>query len=50
MDIPQTTDFLILGLGVSFVLFAGYLASMVIRVRNLQKDVELIEKLSRDED
>lgn len=45
---PDTGLYLLLGLGVVFTIMAGYIGSMVIRWRNIQKDMELINEL-RDE-
>ncbi len=47
-QIPQTTDYLILGLVVVFAILGLFVASLVIRYRNLEKDVQLIEKLSEE--
>lgn len=46
---PETTPYLILGLVVSAVLVLGLLGSMVLRQRNLERDLLLIEELARDE-
>lgn len=48
-DIPQTLNFLYLGLGATAVLFLGYVASLFVRYRNLQKDAELIQQLAEDD-
>lgn len=45
----QTTDFLLLGLGASFLLGLGYLALLWQRQRNLQKDLDLLESLRADQ-
>jgi hypothetical protein len=42
---PETTPYLILGLVVVTVIMAGFVASIVIRYRNLEKDAEMIEQL-----
>lgn len=47
--IPETLNFLYLGLGVTAALMGGYIASIAIRYRSLQKDAELIEQLAEDE-
>lgn len=47
-SIPYTTDYLIIGLVVVFAILGLFIASMVIRYRNLNKDIQLVEKL-RDE-
>ncbi len=46
---PDTGIYLLLGLGVVFTILLVYIGSLVIRWRNLQKDMELIEDL-RNED
>ena len=48
-DTPETLNFLYLGLGVTAVLFFGYIGSLFVRHRNLQKDAELIRQLAEDE-
>lgn len=49
MNIPETTNYLMLGLGSIFVLVIGYIASLIVRYQNLQKDRELIERLAEDD-
>ena len=49
MDIPETTSYMMLGLGTVFVFVVGYVGSLVLRYRNLQKDRELIEHLAQDD-
>lgn len=46
---PETLNYLILGLVVSFVLMGGWLATLYSRHNNLRKDVALIEQLKEDE-
>lgn len=46
---PDTSAYLILGLVVAFGIAAAFLGSMAARYRNLQKDMELIEKLEQSE-
>ena len=48
-DIPQTVNFLYLGLAATALLVVGYIGSLFVRYRNLQKDAELIEQLSDEE-
>ncbi len=48
-DIPQTANFLWLGLGAVGVLVGGFLLSMALRFRDLQKDVQMIEQLREDD-
>lgn len=45
---PDTGSYLILGLAVIAIIMAVLLASMVIRYRNLRKDVELIRQLESE--
>jgi heme exporter protein D len=42
---PDTQAYLLLGLAVTFVIMALLIGSMVIRHRNLLKDIELLEQL-----
>jgi hypothetical protein len=42
---PDTQAYLILGLVVTFAIIALLIGSMVIRHRNLIKDIELLEQL-----
>jgi len=42
---PDTGAYLILGLVVTAVIMGGLIASMIIRHRNLDRDLELIEQL-----
>jgi hypothetical protein len=46
---PDTLPFLILGLLVTVLIFGGFIATMLIRQRNLNKDIELIKQLAEDE-
>lgn len=46
---PETADFLILGLGSVALFTLGYVATMFIRYRNLQKDIELIQQLAEED-
>lgn len=49
MDIPQTANYLYLGLG-SIAFFAlGYVVTLWVRGRNLDKDLELIQRIAEDE-
>jgi hypothetical protein len=45
---PDTFSYLILGLAVVSVIALGFIGSMVIRSRNLQKDLQMIEELEKD--
>ncbi len=45
---PDTLSYLYLGLAVVTIIAVGFIGSMVIRYRSLQKDLELMEQL-RDE-
>lgn len=42
---PDTVSYLYLGLAVVAVLGFGFIGSMVLRYRNLQKDLDVIERL-----
>jgi hypothetical protein len=42
---PDTLSYLILGLVVAFGILAAYIGSLVVRYRNLQKDIQLLEQL-----
>lgn len=46
---PDTTSFLVLGFIVFGVLGIGFVVSLVIRFRDLRRDVELIEQLEEEE-
>ncbi|MEO0563076.1 MAG: hypothetical protein AAF125_13290 [Chloroflexota bacterium] len=48
-SIPETMNFLLLGLGSVLVFVGGYIASLVIRRRNLDKDMQLIQDLAQDD-
>lgn len=48
-ETPDTTNFLILGLGAVFVFVIGYIGTLFVRQRNLQKDRELIEQLEQED-
>lgn len=45
---PDTFGYLILGLGVVSAIVALFIGSMVVRHRNLQKDLQMIEQLRQD--
>ena len=42
---PDTLGYLILGLIVATVIMVAFIGSMVVRFRNLQRDVEVLEQL-----
>jgi len=42
---PETTTYLILGLVVTSTIIVLFIASMVIRYRNLQKDLQMLQDL-----
>lgn len=44
---PDTTQYMILGYAVFFIVSAIYLASLYIRSRSLQRDLETLEELDR---
>ncbi|MCU0498123.1 MAG: hypothetical protein MUF87_12295 [Anaerolineae bacterium] len=45
----QTAEYLLLGLGLSAVIMALFIGSYLIRYRNLQQDLTMIERLQEDE-
>ncbi|MEL6148441.1 MAG: hypothetical protein AAFV33_07660 [Chloroflexota bacterium] len=49
-DTPETMNFLLMALGATAVLTIGYIGSMFVRYRNLQKDIELIQQLTEDDE
>jgi len=47
---PDTTNYMILGYAVFTVVMALYLVSLVVRQRNLKRDLELMEELEAKDD
>jgi hypothetical protein len=47
--IPNTTDYLFLGLAVVAIVMLVLIGSMVVRSRNLNRDLEMIQTLTEDE-
>jgi ABC-type polysaccharide/polyol phosphate export permease len=45
---PDTVPYLLLGLGIVTLIAAGFLGSLYVRYRNLQKDLQVIEQLRDD--
>lgn len=45
---PQTGDYLVLGMIVSFVVFFGYIGTLVWRYINLQRDATIIAALEEE--
>jgi hypothetical protein len=45
---PDTAAYLYLGLAALAIIMGAFLASMVVRYRNLQKDLQLIDQLKED--
>jgi len=45
---PDTTSYLILGLVVVSTIIVLFIASMVIRYRNLQKDLQMLQELGEE--
>lgn len=41
----ETTNYMLLGYGVIFLVLGGYIASLYIRNRNLKRDAALLEEL-----
>jgi hypothetical protein len=46
-SIPDTLDFMIAGYAIAFTVMAIYLASLVIRWRNLIQDLQAIESIQK---
>lgn len=46
---PDTLNYLLLGLVVTGILMAVFIASFVIRQRSLEQDMKLLEQLAEDE-
>lgn len=46
---PDTGAYLLLGLAVVFTILGGYIASLIVRHRNLDRDLDLIRQLAEDE-
>jgi hypothetical protein len=42
---PDTSGYMIAGYAIAFIVMAIYVASFAIRNRNLQRDLEMLEKL-----
>jgi len=47
--IPNTTDYLFLGLAAIAIIMIVLIGSMVVRSRNLNRDLEMIQTLAEDE-
>lgn len=45
----ETTNYMILGYAILFVILAVYLVSLYLRSRNLRRDVELLEEIEAQE-
>jgi len=45
---PDTVSYLLLGLGLVAVIGLTFIGSMLLRYRNLQKDLQVIEQLQND--
>ena len=45
---PDTVAYLYLGLAVVSIIVVGYISSLVIRFRSLQKDLQVMEQLRDD--
>lgn len=46
---PETTAYLLLGLAVTAIIMLFLIGSMVVRQRNLHKDIQLIDQLGQDQ-
>jgi hypothetical protein len=44
---PDTSGYMIAGYAVFFIVSAIYIASLVVRHRNLQRDLETLEEMDR---
>ena len=44
---PDTSQYMILGYAVFFIVAAVYLASLLVRHRNLQRDLETLEEMDK---
>jgi NADH:ubiquinone oxidoreductase subunit 4 (subunit M) len=44
---PETTNYMIMGYAVFSVVMIIYLASLVVRQRNLQRDIEVLEEVEK---
>jgi CcmD family protein len=43
----ETTNYMILGYAVIFIVLAAHLASLAVRRRNLQRDLEMLSQLDK---
>jgi hypothetical protein len=48
-SIPDTGLYLVLGLVATFTILVAFLASMVVRFRNLRQDLQLLEELREEQ-
>jgi hypothetical protein len=46
---PDTTSYLLLGLTAAVVLYGGFILSMVIRRRSLEKDLDTLRQLEDEQ-
>lgn len=46
---PETGSYLLLGLAAIAILSVGYIASLVLRLRNLRQDLNLIEEIGQEQ-
>ncbi len=46
---PENTEYLVMGLAVIFTIFAGFVASMVVRYSQVRRDLVRLEQLIREE-
>lgn len=49
LQAAETTDFMILGLGVIIGVMALFIVYLVVRKRNLERDLEVIESIQAEE-
>ena len=46
--IPDTSGYMIAGYAVAFIVMALYLASIIIRTRNLNRDLSMLENMEAE--
>ena len=48
-DTPENVEYLVFGLVIAATILGIFISSMISRYRNLQKDIQVMEKLSEGE-
>lgn len=46
--IPDNTSYLILGLALLVAIYGGWLVSYIVRLRNVKRDLTMLEDLSKE--